>query len=227
MTVGEALKARISVRKFLDKPVDLDLLRQVLDTARWAPSGGNMQPWKVIVVTGSARDAVIEIGKSESQAAYMDASLRQDGEFPVYPENLREPYRSRRSQVGRDMYEAMGVAREDRDARIAHVMRNYEFFGAPVGVFFVIDRQMGRGQWAHLGMFMQSFCLAATEVGLGTCMQEAWSFSRKSLAQHFGLPENELVYCGMSLGWPDMADAVNNFRSARMDIDDFTEFRGV
>lgn len=226
MDVKDALKARVSIRNYLDKPVDESLVREVLDRARWSPSGGNMQPWKVIVVTGEEREKVVALGKEEATAAYFEPSLRQDTEFPVYPADLTEPYKSRRRQVGRDMYDVLGVAREDRGARLAHVARNYEFFGAPVGLFFVIDRQMGRGQWAHLGMFMQSACLAATELGLGSCMQEAWAFSRQSLAEHFKLPANELVYCGMALGWPDKKAPLTDFRSAREDVDAFATFHG-
>ena len=104
--------------------------------------------------------------------------------------------------------------------------RNYEFFGAPVGLFFVIDRVMGRGQWAHLGMFMQSLALAATARGLGTCMQESWGMVRKSLHAHFSLADEELLYCGMALGYPDTEAAVNTLRSDRVEVDEFTTFAG-
>lgn len=226
MNVTEALKARTSIRNYLDKPVPEATLRDLLDRARWSPSGGNMQPWKVIAVTGAERDAVIAIGQSEASQAYLDPSMRQDGEFPVYPENLKEPYKTRRSQVAKDMFDVLGIARDDRPARLAHVARNYEFFGAPVGLFFVIDRQMGRGQWAHLGMFMQSLALVATEQGLATCMQEAWAFSRASLAKHFELDHDEIVYCGMALGWPDPDAPLATFRSEREPVDTFTTFKG-
>ncbi|MFC7293044.1 nitroreductase [Hirschia litorea] len=226
MNVEDALKKRISIRNYLSKPVDEETLRTLFERARWSPSGGNMQPWKVIVVTGQAREEVVKIGMDEAIAAYANPDLRQDDEFNVYPPNLTPIYNNRRKQVGQDMYEVLGIPREDKISRYAHVGRNYEFFGAPVGVFFIIDRQMGRGQWAHLGMFMQSVCLAATEMGLGTCIQEAWAFSRKSLAKHFELPDNEILYCGMSLGWPDMVAPLSKFRSKREVVDSFVQFKG-
>lgn len=226
MHVTDALKARISVRNYLDKPVPESLVRDLLDKARWSPSGGNMQPWKVIAVAGEAREAVIEIGQANAAKALHDPSTREDSEFPVYPKVLTEPYKTRRSDVAKDMFDTLGIARDDRPARFAHVARNYAFFGAPVGLFFIIDRQMGRGQWAHLGMFMQSLALVAVEQGLATCMQEAWGFSRQSLADHFGLPDNEVLYCGMALGWPDPDAPLTHFRSSREEVEAFATFRG-
>lgn len=226
MTVIEALRARTSVRNFLDKPVDKATVRALLDAARWAPSGGNLQPWKVIVVEGEARDAVAEIGKAEAVRTGSKQEERQDREFPIYPSPLSEPYKSRRDKVSEQMYALLGIAREDRMARLSHVIRNFDFFGAPVGIFFVIDREMGHGQWAHLGMFMQSLALVAFEYGLATCMQEAWALSRQSLAEHFGLPDNEVIYCGMALGWPDRDAPLFNLRSERAEIDEFATFHG-
>lgn len=222
MNVSEALKKRISVRAFLDRPVDRATVHALLDTARWAPSGGNVQPWKVIVVAGEARDAVAALAAQ----TLMQNPHGEDDEFPIYPKNLGEPYRSRRFKVGEDMYALLGIPREDKPARLRWVANNYNFFGAPVGLFFIIDRCMGHGQWAHLGMFMQSLALAAVEMGLATCMQEAWARLRKTLHGHFGLPENEVLYCGMALGWPDPSMPVNTLRSDREQVDGFTHFSG-
>jgi nitroreductase len=151
---------------------------------------------------------------------------REQGADLVYPPKLWEPYRSRRFQVGEDMYALMGVARDDRTGRLAHVARNFEFFGAPVGLFFVIDKRMGRAQWAHLGMFMQTLALAAVDMGLGTCMQEFWGTIRDSLHSHFALTESDLIYCGMSLGYADPTAPVNRLRSARAPVEDFATLRG-
>lgn len=219
MNVSEALHRRISVRAFLDKPVPEALVREVLDTARWSPSGGNLQPWKVIVVTGAAREAVIEIARARGALPETEESGR-----PAYPPDLWEPYRSRRHKVGEDMYALLGIPREDKAGRLRHVARNFEFFGAPVGLFFITDERMGWGQWAHLGMFMQSLALAATERGLGTCMQEFWGRLRKSLKAHFALGETELVYSGMALGWPDPDAPVNRLRSERAPVEEFARF---
>jgi nitroreductase len=124
------------------------------------------------------------------------------------------------------MYALLGIPREDKLARLARFARNYEFFGAPIGLFFVIDERMGHGQWAHLGMFMQSVALVATERGLGTCMQEAWAAVRFTLARHFGLADTEMIYCGMALGHPDRSHPVNRLRSERAAVDDFATFLG-
>lgn len=222
MNVTDALKARTSIRVFLDTPVDRATVEDLLEKARWAPSGGNVQPWKVIVVAGEARDAAVNAGA----AATMANPRGEDEEFPIYPSPMPEPYRTRRFKVGEDMYELLGIPREDKPARLQHLARNTEFFGAPVGLFFVIDRIMGRAQWAHLGMFMQSLALAATEAGLATCMQEYWARVRETMHGHLKLAENEVLYCGMALGHPDPGAAVNGLRSDRAPVAEFAEFRG-
>ncbi|MBY0563777.1 MAG: nitroreductase [Hyphomonadaceae bacterium] len=218
MNVDEALSARISVRAFTTAPVSEALVRAILEVARYAPSGGNLQPWRVIAVAGDARDAVVGLAKANLPGTEDDR--------PVYPADLWEPYRSRRFKVGEDMYVLLGIPRENKMARLAHLARNFEFFGAPVGLFFVIDRRMGHGQWAHLGMFMQSIALAATARGLATCMQEAWARLRAPLHAHFGLDANEMIYCGMALGYADAAAPVNTLRSERASVDEIAEFRG-
>src|SRR5690606_22773543 len=140
--------------------------------------------------------------------------------------NLWEPYRSRRFKNGEDMYALIGIPREDRAKRLQHFARNYAFFDAPIGLFFVIGRRIGYAQWSHLGMFMQSIALAAVERGLSTCMQEAWARVRDTLAKHFELPEEEMIVCGMALGYADPDRAVNRLRSERAEVDEFTVFRG-
>lgn len=222
MSVNELLKKRISVRAFLDKPVTEQKVRDLLDIARWSPSGGNVQPWKVIVVSGAARDAVIQ----QAAAALQRNPAGEAGDYPIYPAGLQEPYRSRRAQMGEDMYSLMGISREDKAGRMQALMRNFQFFGAPVGVFMVIDRTMGHGQWAHMGMFMQSFALAAEEQGLATCMQEAWAMVRDTLHTHFQLPAGEMLYCGIALGYADPDAVVNSLRTARAPLAEFVECRG-
>ncbi|TXH06276.1 MAG: nitroreductase [Nevskiaceae bacterium] len=219
LTVSQALQQRISVRAFLPTPVPESTVRELLDLARLAPSGGNLQPWKVIVVAGAARAAVIDAARR-----YPGLVPSEDGERPVYPANLWEPYRSRRYKVGEDMYALLGISRENKAGRLAQVARNFEFFGAPVGVFFVIDERMGHSQWAHLGMFMQSLALAATERGLSTCFQEFWGMLRKTLKTHFQLDEHDMLYCGMALGYADPAAAVNTLRSERAGVAEFARF---
>jgi nitroreductase len=218
MNVTEALKARISVRAFKPDPLPETLVREILDVARFAPSGGNLQPWKVIAVSGAERDAVVALAKANLPGA--------DDDRPVYPANLWEPYRSRRYKLGEDMYALLDIPRENKGARLMHLMQNYEFFGAPVGLFFVIEKAMGHGQWAHMGMFMQSVALAAIERGVGSCMQEAWARMRVPLASHFTLPDEEMIYCGMALGYADETKPVNALRADRAGVDEFATFKG-
>ena len=222
MTVTEALQRRISIRQFLPKPLDERLVREILDVARWSPSGGNLQPWRVIAVAGEERDAVVRLARRELAPGAPEAS----DDRPVYPPNLWEPYRTRRFKLGEDMYALLGIPRTDREARLARWALNYEFFGAPVGLLFVIDTRLGHAQWAHLGMFILAVALAATERGLGCCMQESWSALRAPLKTHFNLSPDDMIYCGMALGWADTSAPVNHLRSERVTVDEFATLRG-
>ncbi|HWM70861.1 MAG TPA: nitroreductase [Steroidobacteraceae bacterium] len=222
MTVTEALQRRTSIRKFLPDPLEEGLVRDILEVARWAPSGGNLQAWRVVAVAGEERDAVVRLA-AQSGATY---SSETPDDRPVYPPSLWEPYRTRRYQLGEDMYALLGIPRSDRQGRLAQWARNYEFFGAPVGLFFVIEERMGHAQWAHLGMLIQSIALAAIERGVSSCMQESWSSLRGPLKAHFQLAPDEMIYCGMALGVADPAAKVNTLRSQRAAVDDFTVFRG-
>jgi nitroreductase len=217
MNVSDAVKSRISTRAFLDTPVSEAQIRDILDVARWAPSGGNLQPWRAHVVMGDARDRLIAVVKQ----AIVDNPFADEAELAIYPPKLGEPWRTRRFEVGEAMYALLGVPREDKPARIAHLLRNYEFFGAPSGLFFSLDRQFDKGQWAHLGMFMQTVALAAAEKGLATCMQEAWAARAKTVSAFLGLGAHEQLYCGMALGYADPAAKVNRLRSSRAGVDEF------
>ncbi len=222
MDVDTAIRTRISTRVFKPDPLPEALVRDILDLARWAPSGGNVQPWRVIAVSGAERQAVIDL----AQATLAANPRGEEGDRPIYPADLWEPHRSWRFKVGEDMYALLGIPREDKAARFGHLARNFRFFDAPVGLFFVIDRRMGHGQWAHLGMFMQTIALAAEARGVASCMQEAWGRVRETLAKHFALPETEMIYCGMALGYGDESAAVNSLRSDRATVDEFATFRG-
>ena len=222
MDVAEALKSRISTRAFLDTPVGKDQLREILDEARYAASGGNVQPWRVVAVSGEARTRVMEAVQNK----LAENPLENEADFPVYPEKLWEPYRSRRFEVGEDMYALMGVPREDKGARLAWLMQNYEFFGAPVGLFFAIDERMNKNQWAHLGMFMMSIALSAEAKGLATCFQEAWTPHCKTVAEAIGVEAPYIVYCGMAVGHADPDATVNQLRSRRAEVEEFAQFEG-
>ncbi|MEQ1929402.1 MAG: nitroreductase [Parvularculaceae bacterium] len=219
-TVTDALKARISTRAYIDRLVPEALVRDILDIAKFAPSGGNLQPWRVHVVTGAARDRLVDAVKK----SLADNPFANEFEIAVYPENLWEPFRTRRFTVGEEMYALVGVPREDKAARLKWFQQNFEFFGAPVGLVFTLDRRFDKGQWAHLGMFMQSIALTAVEKGLASCMQECWAARAKTVAAFLGLPETEQVYCGMALGYPDADAPVNRLRSERAPLEEFVRF---
>lgn len=222
MDVSQAVKQRISTRAFLDKPVTEAEVRDWLETAQRAPSGGNLQPWRVIAVTGEAKQAVIDV----AQKALAGNPKGEKTDRPIYPKDLWEPHEARRRKVGEMMYETLGIPREDRAKRIQWFSRNFRFFDAPLAVFFVIDERMGHGQWAHTGMFMQTLALLAEERGWGTCMQECWGMLRDTLKEHFQLGETEMVYCGMAVGYPDPDHPVNSLRAERASVEEFADLRG-
>lgn len=217
MEVSEALRQRRSIRDYTAEPVDQQLIADILEQARFAPSGGNLQPWRVIAVSGAQRDAVIALARENGAG---DA-----GERAIYPTNLWEPYRSRRFKLGEDLYRLLDIPRDDKEGRLRQLARNYEFFGAPVGLFFVVDRRMGHAQWCHLGILMQSIALAALERGLATCLQEAWANHRTPLHRQLQLSDEEMVCCGMALGYASGA-LINTLQTERAELAEFVEFRG-
>ncbi|WP_300555490.1 nitroreductase [Maricaulis sp.] len=216
------IRARISTRAFLDTPVSTSDISELLDTARWAASGGNLQPWKVYVVAGDARQRVIDAVRAKIEAN----PFEDENAFGAYPPKLWEPYRSRRFELGEAMYETLGIPREAKAERLGWMLKNFEFFDAPVGLFFTLDERMNANQWAHLGMFMMALMLAAEDKGLATCAQEAWMTRCKTVGETLGIAGNERVYCGMALGYADKDAAVNSLRSSRVPIEDFAVFDG-
>jgi nitroreductase len=158
----------------------------------------------------------------------MGAAPRGEGsEYSIYPPELKEPYKARRFKCGEDMYATINVGREDKFGRLLNFARNFEFFGAPAAFFFAIDRQMQQGQWADLGMFMQSIMLLAREHGLHTCSQEAWSVWYKTLGAFLGIPPELMLFCGMSIGYLDASQPINRLRTARATLDELATFVGI
>ncbi len=221
MKVSEALLSRKTVRQFSDKSVDEKTIRELLALSRRAPSGGNLQPWTVHVLAGSPLQALIKDVKEK-----LHAGILEEPEYNVYPPDLKDPYRTRRRIVGQQLYELIGVPREDTPGKLKQLARNFEFFGAPVGMFFVLDRQMEIGQFADVGMFMQSIMLLAREKELHTCPQEAWARWPKTLAQHLDLQEYEMMFCGMAIGYEDESAIINNLHSERAELEEFVTFKG-
>ncbi len=220
--VSDAIQTRMSCRAFLPTPVAGSLVQQILETAQRAPSGGNLQPWHVHVLSGAPLARLFELIRTRSQAQPQGEGT----EYDIYPKQLGEPYSTRRYRCGEDVYAAAGIPREDRPARLRQFARNYELFGAPVGLFFAIDRNMGLGQWADLGMFMQNIMLLAREHGLHTCAQESWAVWHRTLAEYLGLPAERMLFCGMALGHGDAQAAINTVRTERAPLAEFATLRG-
>ena len=187
MRVSDAIASRRSVRAFLDRPVPEAVLRRVIARAARAPSGGNLQPWRIYVLTGVPL-AELKARMRERLAA--DPSPDAP-EYSIYPEHLWEPYRTQRFRVGEMMYAELGIAREHRGARIARFHENYNFFGAPAGLFCYIDRRMGPPQWSDLGMYLQNVMLLLREEGLDSCPQECWSTYNRVVAEMLSPPADQ------------------------------------
>ena len=221
MNVSEALATRKSIRAFRPDPVPRATIEKILRAAARAPSGGNLQPWKVHVLLGPARDELVRRTK-----AYMTTHpMGGRPEYHIYPPDLTEPYKSRRFTVGEQMYATLGIPREDKARRLQQFVKNWEFFGAPVGLIFSIDRQMQQGQWADLGMFLQSIMLLAREHGLHTCAQEAWAPFHETVREYLKVPYNEMIFCGMAVGHADESAPINTLVSERAPLAEWAVIR--
>jgi len=213
--VSDAVRRRTSVRAFLDTPVDDDTVAELLELAARAPSGGNVQPWRAYVITAATMPRFVD---------FIAAREMEPPAYDIYPPGLWEPYRTNRFAIGEEMYAALGIARDDLDARLEQLARNWRFFGAPVGIFCFIDRRMGPPQWSDLGMFLQTFMLLATERGLATCAQEAWAMWSQAVAEFVGAPQEEMLFCGVALGHADPDAPVNRLESRRMPLGEWARF---
>ncbi|MEQ8379563.1 nitroreductase [Parvibaculum sp.] len=223
MKVSEALKTRITCRAFLDREVPEATVRQILEEAKYAPSGGNLQPWHAYVITGERlKEFLAIIAEKQKTNPFGDG----DTEYDIYPKGLTEPYKARRFKCGEDMYATIGVPREDKEGRMKQFMRNFTFFDAPVAMFFAIDRQMGLGQWSDLGMFIQSLMLVAREHGLHTAPQEAWAIWHKTVSEFLDMPEELMLFCGLGLGYMDETAPINHLRTDRAPLEEFATLSG-
>jgi nitroreductase len=217
MDVSEAVRKRQSVRAFKPDPVPGAVVRRLLELAALAPSGGNLQPWRVYALAG---EPLAEF------KALIARTPMEEPEYDVYPPNLWEPLRTRRYVCGEDLYASIGIGRDDRPARLRQLARNGGFFDAPVGLFFCLDRKVGPPQWSDVGMFMQTFMLLAVEAGLATCAQEYWARYPKTVARFVGLPDDHMLFSGMALGYADETNPINQWRTRRDPFETWGELRG-
>jgi len=220
VNVHDAVLSRHSCRSFTQRPVGTATLRELLDTARFAPSGGNLQPWMVHVLTG---DSMLRFRAQLTPKLQADP-LAGAAEYNVYPPQMKEPYRSRRQKSGEDMYGHISVRREDTAARRRQFACNFDFFGAPAAMFFFVDRSMGSPQWSDLGMFIQSIMLLARERGLETCAQESWAIWHKEVTEFFSVEPALMLFCGMAIGFGDYDAPINRLRTERAAVDEFAVF---
>ncbi|MRK01689.1 nitroreductase [Aeromicrobium sp. S22] len=222
MNVTEAMVSRRSVRGFLDTPLDRAVIEEVLEIASRAPSGGNLQPWRIVALTGAPlRHLTKRMSERLETGGEPDESL-----FPIYPAQVSSPYRDYRFRNAEQLYGAVGIPRQDKAARRAWFARNYQFFGAPVGLFCYVDQQMGSAQWSDLGMYLQSVMLLLQERGLGSCAQEAWSAYHRTVAEIVDPPPEWMLFCGLAVGYEDRDEPANNYRTERAPLGDFASFLG-
>jgi nitroreductase len=214
-----AMLGRRSVRGFHPTPIDRKIIERILEIASRAPSGSNMQPWKVHVLTGRALDRL----KAE-MIAFHETGAPATREYEYYPVEWRSPYIERRRKVGWDLFALAGVGRGDRAGSERQRGKNYAFFGAPVGMIFTIDRDLGQGSWLDYGMFLQSIMIAARGHGLDTCPQAALANFPEIVRRHLAIPETELVLCGMAVGLKDPGEPTNQLVAEREPVASFTTF---
>ncbi len=222
MNVSEAVRSRHSIRAFLDKPVPRDIFREILETAARAPSGGNVQPWRLYAVIGEPLAAF----KAKMRDRLATNPEPDPLEYHIYPENLWEPHRTSRFRVGEQMYGLIGIPRDNKAGRLVWLQNNYQFFGAPAALFTYIDKRMGLPQWSDLGMYLQTVMLLLREHGLDSCAQECWSNYPDTVREFLGAPAELMLFCGMAIGHRDPDAPVNRLVTERAAVDEFTTFKG-
>ncbi len=208
--VATALATRRSVRGFLSTPVPMETVREILLLASRAPSATNTQPWGVQIVTGRVREQMC----AEILAQH-EAGEQPEMEYPYYPKEWPEPYLARRRDVGWALYGLLGIVKGDRAATARQHGKNYDFFGAPVGLIFTIDRRLAQGSWLDLGMFMQGVMTAARGAGLDTCAQAAFAPFHATIRRHLAIPDELIIACGMALGVADPNERANELITPR------------
>jgi nitroreductase len=222
-SVSDAVDSRISVRGFTGQTVDPQLIRDIITKAARAPSGGNLQPWRIYAIGGQ-----VLADFKQHMAQRLETMPKGDiPEYEVYPTGLASPYEDHRVQVGEDMYGKLGISREDRAGRRAWFARNFQFFDAPVALFCYINRNMGPPQWSDLGMYLQTVMLLLREAGLDSCAQECWSRHHRAATELVQAPPELKLFCGMAIGYKDADHPANILRTKRGPVDEYATFLGI
>jgi nitroreductase len=217
MNVSEAVAARRSVRGYLDQPVDIDVINDIVRRAARAATGGNLQPWHIDIVHGQSMARL----KAIMADTVANRAGSEAAEYDIYPKTLPTLYKDRRFAVGEALYAQLGIPREDKMARLMWFARNFQFFGAPVALFCTVDRNMGPPQWSDLGMYLQNVMLLCVEAGLATCAQECWAVYPQTIRRFLGTPQERMLFTGMSIGYEDTAEPSNAVRADRAPADEW------
>ena len=224
--VDQAITSRMSARAFTQQEVSRELITEILQVASRAPSGTNTQPWKVYVLQGATRDALVEkvCTAHEAIRANPEVAKQFTEPYDYYPAQWVSPYIDRRRENGWSLYGLLGIGKADKDRMHEQHQRNFKFFDAPIGLMFTIDPIMGRGSLLDYGMFIQNIMVAARARGLHTCPQAAWNGFHSIILPHIGAGEGEMLVCGMALGYADEADKVNTLVTPRVPVNEFTQW---
>ena len=224
--VDHAITSRMSARAFTQQTVSQEIITDILQVASRAPSGTNTQPWKVYVLQGASRDALVDkvCAAHEAMRANPEVAKQYTEPYDYYPEKWVSPYIDRRRENGWSLYGLLGIGKADKDRMHEQQQRNFKFFDAPIGLMFTIDPIMGRGSLLDYGMFIQNIMLAARARGLHTCPQAAWNGFHSIILPHIGAGEGEMLVCGMSLGYADESDKVNTLATPRVPVNEFTHW---
>ena len=218
--VKDAIISRRSIRQFTSEPISNEVITDILEVAARAPSGTNIQPWKVHVLTGSMKDEVC----TTASKSFLDPNKNNKNDRLHYMEKFRDPYITRRRKVGWDLYALLDIQKGDYEKTKSFHVQNFSFFGAPLGLIFTIEKDLGWMSWLDYGMFLQNICIAARAYGLHTCAQASWSGVHEDISPLLKISENHLIHCGMSIGMEDKKAVVNQLRTDRADLDDFVTF---
>jgi hypothetical protein len=220
--VDEVIRTRKSVRSFLSTSIPNQTVLDIVEVAGRAPSGSNIQPWKVYVLQGAAKERLSDSVK----AVFNDPALRSlhRPEYIYYPKNWVEPYLSRRRKVGFDLYKLVGIARGENEKMHEQHAKNFDFFGAPTVLFFSIPRMMEQGSWLDYGMFLQNIMIAANARGIGSCPQAAFISYHKIVAEHLGFAEDEQLVCCISLGYENTKAIENQLVTERIPVQEYVQF---
>jgi nitroreductase len=223
MDVFEAVASRVACRWFLDKPVDPKIVRELIAKASRAASGGNLQSWQVYALTGAP---LKELKRKVAEHIGDGDPRHLASEYPIYPDTMWEPYKSRREGHHVQLYGALKIARDDMKARLEQHKRNFEFFNAPVALFVAIDRKLGPAQWTDLGGYVATIMYLARGYGLDTCPQESWARMHPIVRPFVTMPPEQMLFCAVAIGYGDHAHAANSFHAPRAPVGEFCKFFG-